>query len=124
MRGHKSELAQDLFFDGGRQVREGADGAGKFPHAHGLGGFLKSTPLADHLVVPEREFQAECCRFGMNAVRAADGDRGFEFLRALLQHLKQAVDAGCDDRGCFADLKRHGRIEHIRRCQAEVKVSG
>src|SRR5262249_44443313 len=63
-------------------------------------------------------------RLRMNTVCSPDNDRGFEFMRALLQDNHEPLQAFKDDRRRFGNLKGHGSIENIGRSQAEVKISG
>ena len=78
----KAELFGDMGFDARIDVRIGADGAGNragrdlFPCMH------ETLAGAGELRVGLREFQTECHRLRVDAMRAADHGREFMFERA------------------------------------------
>ncbi len=87
----QAEAAADLLFGLRADVAEGADGAGDLADPHLLGGGREAGGVAAQLVVPERQFQAEGDRLGVDAVGAADLDGVFELEGALLQNLGEFV---------------------------------
>ena len=83
LRGHRRGLeAQpraDFLFMLGLQVTKGSHSSGKLAHAHILSGRVETDQIALDLCKPVEQFEAEGCRLGMDAVRAADGGRVLEF---------------------------------------------
>ena len=59
-------------------MRERADSAANFADRDSLSRRLKSSAVAPHLVVPERECEAERSRLCVNAMRAPNLRRSFE----------------------------------------------
>ena len=71
---------------------ENADGATNLAYRDGFPRARETLPITPHLVIPERECQAEGSWLGMDAVRPPDLRSIFEFDRPALQHLHQLVD--------------------------------
>ena len=110
----------DIGFDRRVDIGEGADGA-----RDGAGRDLlarRDQPLAGpvELGIGLRQLDAEGRRLGMDAVRAADGDRVFVLLGAALQRREQGVDIGEEDVGGARELHRERGVEHVRRRHALV----
>ena len=70
------------------------------------------------------EFHAECCRFGVNAVAAADGRGQLVLEGALLQRHQDPIDAGQQQVRRVHQLDIEARIQHIRRGHALVQEAG
>src|SRR6185436_19457315 len=85
---------------------------------NGLARSLQSFPVAAHFVVPEREGQTESCRFGVNAMRAANLRRVLKLKRAHLERLQQSVDFFKQQIAGFAQQQGVGGVDDIRRRQS------
>ncbi len=68
----QAQARADFLFGFGADVAEGSDGARNFADAQIFGGGVQAREIALHLVVPQREFQAEGDGLGVHAVGAAD----------------------------------------------------
>ena len=75
----------DFLLGLGSDVAEGADGSGNFADAQILRRIREARDVAQHLVIPQSELEAEGNRLGMNAVGAADLHGVFEFMRAAVE---------------------------------------
>jgi hypothetical protein len=110
-----------FFFDIRREMSKCTDCSRQFSDPHRLRGFFKTSLLSRDLIVKERELQAERRGLGVNTVSPSDDDCVFEFVRPFLQHRQQTIEIFEDNGRCIADLKRHRRVEHIGRRQAEME---
>jgi len=81
-RGLQAELFADEVLNIGRQMRVGADGAGKFADGGDFAGAVEAFERAAKFVVHERKLEAERGRFAVDAMAAADAGRHLIFLRA------------------------------------------
>ena len=88
----QSQALADFFFRFGADVAEGSDRAGNLAHAQILRRGVEAREIALHLVVPQRQLQAEGDGLGVHAVGAADLDGVFEFERSPLQRFEQQLD--------------------------------
>ena len=70
------------------------------------------------------ELQTERHRFGMDAMRAADGRRHFMLERAALDGGEQGIDIGQQQVGCTAHLDSERGVEHVGRCHALMHKAG
>src|SRR5436190_1550854 len=68
----ESEAFADLLFELGLEVRQVADRAGEFAHAHLFRGVLEAGNIALDLGVPVGQLQSEGDGLRVDAVRAAD----------------------------------------------------
>jgi len=62
---------------------------------------------------PVRDFQPECNRLGVHAVRAANLRRILEFPRAPLQHLAHPLERFLNLLRSFAHQQRLRRVHHV-----------
>src|SRR6185436_11001143 len=74
-RRREAEPAADIAFNGRGQMRKGPDRARQLADADHLAGAPDAIDVAADLRVPERQFQAEGHRLGVDPVRAADHRR-------------------------------------------------
>src|SRR6185437_11604970 len=102
-------------------MRERAHRARDFPDAQVFGCSVEAFQIASGLRVPDREFETEGDRLGMNPVRTADLDRVSEFERAALEYIAKANQARAQDRGGLFDLQRLRGIHDIVRCETVMK---
>ena len=119
----ESGLAADVRLDFGRDLREGAHGAGNLPDADIVDGFLKTREMARHFLIPERQLQSEGDRLGVHAVRAADHHGPFIFARLAAQHVHEVFDVLFDQRRSFFELHRQRRVHHVRRGHADMEIA-
>ena len=101
----EAEPIADSGFDGGRQVREGADGTRQLPDADDGAGAPHTLDVAANLGVPERELQAEGHRLGVHAVRAADHRRAAMLERAIANGPGERLQVFQDDVARLAHLQ-------------------
>ena len=87
--------AQIFSSSSGREVGEGADGAGELSDPHVFGGRDEARDVALRLRVPVGDFEAEGDGLGVDAVSAADHGRVFEFPGAALRGLRKGAARSC-----------------------------
>ena len=105
-RGGEAEALADFLFDLRTKMRAGADRAGNFTDGDLLRGDLKAREVAAIFGVPIGDLQAEGDGLGVNAVRAADFRRVFEFPGAPLENFAERFDFFLDQVRGFADEQR------------------
>ena len=113
----------DPLLDLGRQVREGADGAGDLAH----GGFVEcasqAVALAAHLLVEDEQLEPEGRGLGVHAVGSPDAGGVTELQRATPEHGDQALDPDQEQPPRVADLERERRVEHVAGGESVVDVT-
>ena len=102
-----------MLFDARVDVGEGADGAGNGASRHFLAGGNETLAAAGEFRIGLGQFQAECHRFGMDAVRAADGRRHLVLEGTLLDGGEQSVDIGDQQVGRPHELDVQAGVEHV-----------
>jgi hypothetical protein len=100
----------DLHFVLRLQMRERADRAGKFADAHLFGNALEAVDVALQSPSTSSPASAEGDRLGVDAVRAPDHRRVFEFEGAPLQHLAQRLQVFRISSEASFNLQRLRRI--------------
>ncbi len=91
--GLQAEARADSLFGVGADVPECSHCARNFADAQILGGGFEARDAARQFVIPERDFQPERDRLGMDAVGAAHLRRVLEFERAALEDRAQLARA-------------------------------
>ena len=71
------------------EQRESPNRATDLAECHIFAGAPQTFAIAAHLVIPKGEGQSKGSGFGVNAVRAANLRRLFEFKRAALEHFQK-----------------------------------
>ena len=84
----------------------------------------KRIEIALHLGIPVEQLEAEGRGLGVDAVGAADGGRVLELDGAALEHGEKADNAFANQRRCFFDLQRLGRIDNVVRREPVVQPAG
>ena len=115
-------LLADVFFHKRIDVGIGADRAGDLAHAGDLVRVLHALKVALHFGIPEREFQPQRRRLGVNAVGAAHARGHLVFDRLSGQHVDEPAHIGLDDIQRLRDDAGKRGIHHVRAGQAEVQV--
>ena len=82
----EAQFFANVFFYEGIDVGVGSDSAGNFTDGDFFARRTQTTQIAFRLIVPKEQFQTECGRFRVNAVRPADHFRIFEFHGAAAQY--------------------------------------
>ena len=127
LRGHgfglEAHLFGDVFLhfrgDGGVSSDRAGDGAdGDF-----LAGGFEALLCAFEGGVVAREFQAEGCRFGVDAMGAADAERVFMFLCPAFQGGQQLVEIVQQDIGGLGQLLGEAGVHHIGAGHALMDVA-
>ncbi len=98
-------------------MAEGSDGAGDFADAQIFRRGVEAHQIALHLVVPQRQLQAEGNGLGVHAVGAADLDGVFEFERPPLQRFEQRLAIFLEHRRGLLEHQRLRGIDHVVRSQ-------
>jgi len=98
----------------------GADGAADLADAHRLAGRLQAPPVAQHLLMPERELKAQAGRLAVDAVRAPDDRLAFQFQRPALQHDDHGVHFFQDQVEGLDHADGLGGVHHVGGGQAHV----
>ena len=111
----QSDPLADPLLRGRTDVRKHAHGARNLADPQILGGGLEARDVALQLVVPQREFQPERDRFGVDPVRAPDLDGVLELERPLSERRRQRSRTLQDQRRSLFQQQRLRRIDHIVR---------
>src|SRR6185437_3831717 len=111
----------NVFFDGWRQVRVGADGAGKFANRHDFTGALEAFVRAMEFVVHECQLEAEGGGFAVDAVAAANARRHFVLVRAAGDDGQQFFDIGNQNIRALNHLHGEGGVHDVAAGEAEMK---
>jgi hypothetical protein len=99
---------------------EGAYRAADFAERYSFARAPQAFPIPAHLVVPKRERQSKRSGLGVNAVRAANLRRLFEFKRALLQHFKKRLNFLKENVAGFPEQQGVRSVDNVGRGQAIV----
>ena len=86
----ETQLFADISLDARREMRAGADRAGKFADGGGFADAFEAFQRAAKFVVHQGQLEAERGRFGMDAVAAANAGREFVFARLRRDGFPQA----------------------------------
>ena len=110
-------------FDPRVDIGEGADGAGNACRSRSRAGGGEPFAGAREFRIGDRELEPEGGGLGVDAVRAADGERVLVLLGAALERLHQALDV-CDQQiGAARELDCEAGVEHVGRREARVHVA-
>src|SRR5690348_2967537 len=74
-RGAQTKLPADVLFEIRRNIGMRSDSARYFADPDVFSRILQPPSMAPQFVVPDRQLEAKCNRFGMHAMRTADHDR-------------------------------------------------
>ncbi len=105
-------------------MRASAHRTGNFPDRHLFRGRLKAFRIAAIFRVPVGDFQPEGDGLGVDAVRAPDFGRVFEFPGALFEDFAEARDVLLDQLRCLAYLQRLRRVHHVVGGKAVMQPAG
>ena len=111
----------DLPLDGGLEVRVGAHRARDLADADDVARAQQPLPIALQLLVPERQLQTEGDRLGVHAVGASDHRRTAMLGGAVADGVREVVDVLQQQVAGLVELERQGRVDDVRRGQAEVQ---
>ena len=89
--GFSPSRCADPLFSLRPDMPEGSHGARDLPDAQVFGGRFQTSRAARHFVIPERQFQTESNRLGVDAVGPPDLDRVLEFISPALKDLRQSL---------------------------------
>ncbi len=120
-RRRQTKLAADLLLKVRRDVGVGPDGPGELADGHIKAGQVQPAPLAAELVVPDRQFEAERGRLGVDPVGPPDRQRLLVCDRLASHHVNQPRQFGVDDLSSGRHLQRQGGVDHIRAGQTKVE---
>src|ERR1700677_3528543 len=97
----------------GLEMAEGTYRARQFAHTHVFCARIEAGEVALDLGIPVQQFQAERRRFGVDAVRAANGWSVLKLERALAENACKRENSLANQGGRFFDLERLGSIHYI-----------
>jgi len=98
-----------------------ADCPGQLSDPHSRNGPLDPCPVPVEPECPTGEFQPECSRLGMDAVRAAHAERVPMLLGPVDDSAKRAIEPFEHEGPGILDGEGEGRVEHVGRREAEVE---
>src|SRR5437016_3203968 len=110
----------DGLFDFHAEMSGIADRAGNLPHRHLPRGMAEAFLIAAIFGEPVGDLEPEGDGLGVNAVGAADLRSVLKFVRALFEHLAEALEARLDQARSLAHLQRLRRIHDVVRSQSVV----
>ena len=119
--GFKPKLIADKLLDTRRQMRAGADGAGKFADSDHFADGFQPAQGAGEFIMHERHLQTERRRFAVDAVAAADARREFVLLRAAGDDGQKLFHVGNQDVRALRHLHGVAGVAHVAARQAEMK---
>ncbi len=111
--GIQSQPAADISLHLRIDKGEGPDGTRYLSRAHRFPGPNQALPVAGHLRIPERHFQAEGNGLRMNPVGTADHDGILVFIGLALQDLQKLLQVLDQDIRRLLQQHRQGGIQDI-----------
>ena len=103
------------------KVRAGADGAGDLADGHDFPDPFKAFERAAKLVIHERQLEAECGWFSLDAVAASNTWRELVFPGALRNGGSRGLHVGDEQVGALHHLDGVAGVAHVAAGQAEVE---